>query len=153
MRKQIGYVALVIAVGIFVWALGFRKRTEEELHRVYYPSLYSEVIRAVDPVSMQAVDFEIKWHEEVDSGIKGTEPTRVLKYPDKSQAVTLVRRWDQGRWNKGDYSFDIRSPGFSDYTLTIKPAKEYLISDVADQIREVVLSPVEAKRGDTPQEK
>jgi hypothetical protein len=148
MRKQIGYVALVIAVGILVWALGYRKRTEEELNRVYYPTLYSEVIRAIDPVSKQAVSFEIKWHEEVGPGLKGTEPTRLLKYPDKSQAVTLVRRWD-----RKEYSFDIRSPGFNDYTLTVKPADWYMNSEVADQTREVVLTPVEAKRGNTPEVK
>ena len=148
MRKQIGYVALVIATGFLGWAWGNHKRTEEELNRVYYPTLYSEVIRAIDPVSKQAVNFEIKWHEEVGPGLKGTEPTRVLKYPDKSQAVTLVRRWD-----RKEYSFDIHSAGFNDYTLTVKPADWYMNSEVAGQTREVVLEHVEAKLGNTPEEK
>ena len=148
MRKQISYVALVIAVGILVWALGYRKRTEEELNRVYYPVLYSEVIRAIDPASKQAVNFEIKLHEEVDPGLKGTEPTRVLKYPDKSQAVTLVRRW-----SRKEYSFDILAPGYNNYTLTIEPADRNINSDVADQTLEVVLEPLKTRRGNTPEEK
>lgn len=142
MRKQIGYVGLVMATGFLGWAWGNHQRTEEELNRVYYPTLFSEVIRAMDPVSKQAVNFEIRWHEEVGPGLKGTEPTRVMRYPDKSQAVTLVRRWD-----RKEYAFDICAPGFNDYTLTIKPADWHMISEVADQTREVVLVPVEARRG------
>ncbi len=147
MRKQIGLVALVIAVGVLGWAWGDRKRTEHELNTVYYPTLYSEVILAIDPVTKESVNFEIKLLDEVSPSLKGTEPTRILKYPDKSQAVTLVRRHDRKQ-----YSFEIHAPGYGKHTISIKPAESYLRACVADEVLQVVLTPVEVGRGNFPKE-
>ena len=127
MRKQIGYVALVIAVGILVWSFGFRKRTEEELNSVYYPILFSEVIRAVDQDTKQAVDFRINWLEEVSPSLKGTEPTRVLKYPDKSQVVMIIRRG-----HKKTYSFEIVADGYKPHQVTFDRAEWFIDADVGD---------------------
>ena len=142
MRGRFGTVALVIAVGILGWAWGSHKRTEEELNSVYYPILYSEVIKAVDQGSKQAVDFQISWNEDVSPNLKGTEPTRVLKYPDKSQAVTIVRRRD-----KKNYAFEISSEGYKPYPITIEPAEWYINSDVMDEVLVVELEaiPIAAK--------
>ncbi len=129
MRTRIGTIALVVAVGVLGWAWGSHKRTEEELNSVFYPILYSEVIKVIDHDTKQAIDFRIMWHEEVAPGIKGTEPTRVLKYPDKSQAITIIRRGRQK-----NYSFMIRADGYKPHPVRIEPAEWYLLSNLSEEV-------------------
>lgn len=146
MRKPISYIALVISVGILGWAWGARKRTDEELNSVYYPTLYSEVIRAIDPATKQSVDFEIKWREEISPSLK-SEPTRVLKFPDKTQSVTLLRRHD-----REEYSFDIHAAGYKNYNYIMKPAQRHLYANVMGEVVEVVLTPMETGNGNPQKE-